>query len=174
MTEIVGDGSTLLKACRRDLKRLKTGLAKAGSTCHLAGVLNDTDCCPCVFNVNSLPSRQRIVNAESVGNKLDKVFVRAHVLSSLDGQLDCRHIPKGNNCDDFIKTKLSVDSEKCKVIEKNTRSQSECKEWFEPRKFRLTASMFGCGVKRRKSIYPTTIVKSITKPCQINGPSCVR
>ena len=165
--------STPLKACRSDLKRLKTGLEKAGSTCHLAGVLNDTDCCPCEFNVNSLPSRQRIVKAESVGNKLDKVFVRTHVLSSLDGQLDCSHIPKGNNCDDFIKTKLSVDSDKCKEIEKNTRSQSECKEWFEARKCRLTASMFGCVVKRRKSIYPTSIVNSITKPSQLKSKSCV-
>ena len=81
-------------------------------------MLSDTDCCPCELNVNSLTSRQRIVKAERVGNKLDKVFERTHVLSSLDGEIDCSHIPKGNDCDDFTKTKLSVDSEKCKKIEK--------------------------------------------------------
>lgn len=152
---------------------LKTGLEEARSTCYLIGVLTDTDCEPCKFDVNALPSRQRIVKAEGVGDKLEKTFVRSNILSKLDGKLDCSHVPGSDNCKEFISTKLIVDKKGCHEIEKNTRQQSQCKEWYDKRKCRLTASMFGVVVKRRKSIYPKSIVNTITKPSQAKNASCL-
>lgn len=152
---------------------LKTGLEEARSTCYLIGVLTDTDCEPCKFDVNALPSRQRIVKAEGVGDKLEKTFVRSNILSKLDGKLDCSHVPGSDNCKEFISTKLIVDKKGCHEIEKNTRQQSQCKEWYDKRKCRLTASMFGVVVKRRKSIYPKSIVNTITKPSQTKNASCL-
>ena len=67
--------------------------------------------------------------------------------------------------------KLFVNNEGCREIEKNTRKQNECEVWYKHRKCRLTSSLFGCVVKRRKTIYPKTIVNKITKPSQINA-SC--
>ena len=45
--------------------------------------------------------------------------------------------------------------------------------WYDKRKCRRTASMFGVVVKRRKSIYPKSIVKTITKPSQTKNASCL-
>ena len=159
--------STSEKVCKGDLERLKAGLEEARSTCYLTGVLADTDCEPCKFDVNALPSRQRIVKAKQVGNKLEKTFVRSTILSKLD------LVPASNICKEFISTKLNVGKEGCHEIEKNTRQQSQCKEWYEKRKCRLTASMFGVVVKRRKSIYLKSIVKTITKPSQTKNASCL-
>lgn len=166
--------ATSEKVSKGDLECLKAGLEEAGSSCHFIGVLTDTDCEPCKFDVNGLPSRQKIIKAEEVGDKLEKTFVTSNVLSKLDGKLDCSHVPASDNCKEFISTKLIVDKEVCYEIEKNTRQQSKCKEWFDKTKCRLTASMFGVVVKKRgKTIYPKSILNTITKPSQTKNSSCL-
>lgn len=50
---------------------------------------------------------------------------------------------------DFL-AKIQVSQEKQKMIELSTRGQSENEEWFEERKFRITASNFGLICKRKK------------------------
>ena len=72
--------ATSEKASKGDLECLKADLEEAGSSCHLIGVLTDTDCEPCKFDVNALPSRQIIIKAEKVGDKMEKTFVRSNVL----------------------------------------------------------------------------------------------
>ena len=46
-------------------------------------------------------------------------------------------------------------------IEKNTREQSSSDQWFNERQKRLTSSNFGAVVKRRKSIYPKSLMAKI-------------
>ena len=123
--------------------------------------------------VNALPSRQRNIKAEEVSDKLEKTYVRSNVLSKLDGKLDCSLVPLRDNCKKFIRNKLIVDKEVC--YETNTRQQSKCKEWFDKRKCRLTASMFGVAVKRRKSIYPKSILNTTKqiKQNQAKNVSCL-
>ena len=52
------------------------------------------------------------------------------------------------------------------------QKQNECQEWFQQRKCRLTASFFGCVMRRRKNIYPKSIVEKIQKPNKICSASC--
>jgi hypothetical protein len=108
-----------------------------------------------------------------VGNKLEKAFVRSAILSKLNEELDYTCVPASSSCKQFISTKLNVDKEGCHEIEKNTHQQSQCKEWYDKRKCRLTASMFGVVLKRRKSIYPNSIVKTITRTGQTRNASCL-
>ena len=164
--------STREKVSKDDLERLKTSLEKAGSTCHLVGILGNTNCEPCEFTANELPSRQRIMKAGEVGDKLDQTAVRSSILKKLTQNLDCTCVPDKENCEKYIMEKLFVNNEGCREIEKNTRKQNECEEWYKQRKCRLTSSLFGCVVKRRKTIYPKTIVNKITKPSQIKNASC--
>ena len=124
------------------------------SPCHLAGILQDTNCETCKFNVNDLPSRQRITKAEEVVSKLDETAVRSGILEKLSNDLDTAMIPDVEGCKRFIERNLAVGHGMCKDIEKSTREQNECREWYQLRKCRLTASLFGCVMKRRKSIYP--------------------
>jgi hypothetical protein len=63
-----------------DLERLKTSLEKPGSTCHLVGILGNTNYEPYEFTANELSSRQRIMKAGEVGEKLDQTAVRFSVL----------------------------------------------------------------------------------------------
>ena len=105
---VEGKRDSCEKVCKGDLERLKAGLEEA-STCYLIGVLTDTDCEPCRFDVNALPSRQRIVKAHEVGDKLEKTFVRSNILSKLDDKLDCSHVPGSDNCKEFISTRLMID-----------------------------------------------------------------
>ena len=60
-------------------------------------------------------------------------------------------------------------------IEKNTRKQASCDQWYQERKIRLTASNFGAVIKRRRTIYPKSLLQRIQnqskdskcpKPCQ--------
>ena len=112
------------------------------------------------------------MKAGEVGDKLDQTAVRSSILKKLTQNLDCTCLPDKENCEKYIMEKLFVNNEGCREIEKNTRKQNECEEWYKQRKCRLTSSLFGCVVKRRKTIYPKTIVNKITKPSQIKNASC--
>ena len=164
--------STREKVSKDDLEQLKTSLKKAGSTCHLVGILGNTNCEPCEFTANELTCRQRIMKAREAGDKLNETAVRSSILKKITRDLDCTYVPDKENCEKYIMEKLFVNNEGCREIEKNTRKQNECEEWYEQRKCRLTSSLFGCVVKRRKTIYPKTIVNKITKPSQIKNASC--
>ncbi len=155
------------KVSKGDLEHLKVGLQNAKSPCHLVEILQDTKCEPCQFNVNDLPSRQRITNAEDVVTKLDETAVRSSILENLTDVLDTAIIPDVEKCKKFVQQNLLVDNDMCRDIEKNTRKQNECEEWYQQRKCRLTASLFGCVMKRRKSIYPKSIVEKIQKPTKV-------
>ena len=164
--------STKEKVSKEDLEQLKASLENAGSTCHLIGILENTNCEPCESAANDLPSRQRMIKAGEVSDKLDQTAVRTNILKKLTQKLDCTSVPENESCKKYIMEKLFVDNEGCREIEKNTRKQNECEEWYKQRKCRLTSSIFGCVVKRRKTIYPKTIVNKVTKPSQIKNANC--
>ena len=50
---------------------------------------------------------------------------------------------------------------------------NKAKKWYEKRKCQLSALMCGVVVKRRKSIYPKSTVKTITKPSDTKNASCL-
>ena len=62
-----------------------------------------------------------------------------------------------------LKAMLDVSDSKHQEIEKNTRRQVECSEWFKERNMRLTSSNFGAVIKRRKQMYPKSLLNNIQK-----------
>ena len=159
------------KVTTSDLKQLKSDLEEANSACSLASILGDNNCEPSDFNVNYLPSRQRIIKAEEAVVKLDQTEVRSEILQLLNQELDCRPIPN-DKCRNFGKQKLEVNNEGRREIAKNTRKQNAGKEWYKQRQCRLTSSLFGCVIKRRKSIHPKSIISKVTKQIQTRNASC--
>ena len=77
--------STREKVSKDDLEQLKTSLEKAGSTCHLVGILGNTNCEPCEFTANELTSRQHIMKARKAGDKLNETAVRSSILKNNSG-----------------------------------------------------------------------------------------
>ena len=47
-----------------------------------------------------------------------------------------------------------------KEIEK--KKKSNCEQWYHERKIRITASNFGIIINRRKDLYPSSILKTLT------------
>jgi hypothetical protein len=74
-----------------------------------------------------LSSRQRIIKAREVGDKLDHTVVRSRILDNLNKNLDCTSIPDNENCEIVVKEKLVVDNEGCREIEKNIRNKTSAK-----------------------------------------------
>lgn len=70
---------------------------------------------------------------------------------------------------------LKVTENDCKAIEKCTRKQSKCNEWFRHRKWRLTASRFGeitrMTCRRNKNKLCKTLINShkIVRKCLLHG-----
>ena len=91
---------------KSDLELLKLGLQNANSPCQLTEILQDTNCEPCEFNVNNLPSRQRITNAEEVAGKLNEPAVRLGILENLCNDLDTAIIPADGKSKMFVQQSL--------------------------------------------------------------------
>ena len=94
------------KLSKSDLELLKLGLQNPNSPCQLAEILQDTNCKPCEFNVNNLPSRQRITNAEEVVGKLNETAVWLGILENLCNGLDTAIIPANRKSKMFVQQSL--------------------------------------------------------------------
>ncbi|CAC5420358.1 unnamed protein product [Mytilus coruscus] len=76
---------------------------------------------------------------------------------------------------DYRQLEKIVTENECKAIEKCTRKQSKCNEWFRHRKWRLTASRFGeitrMTCRRNKNKLCKTLINShkIVRNCLLHG-----
>ena len=66
-----------------------------------------------------------------------------------------------DNDTDIVKDNLSKSHDELLEIERNTRGQASCEQWYVERNMKLTASNFGGVIKRRKSIYPKSLLDKI-------------
>ena len=62
---------------------------------------------------------------------------------------------------DIVKDNLSKNHDEILEVERNTRGQASCERWYVERNMRLTASNFGGVIRRRKSIYPKSLLDKI-------------
>ena len=161
--------STKEKVTKHDLEKLKSGL-EACSNCPLVGLLTDNNCTPSSYGVNKLPSRKHMIDLKVSKCNLEKTNVRDAIMSKLTETTVYPLIPE--QCTAFVAEKLCVDHQVCLDIEKNTRAQSKSAEWHIARKCRLTASMFGNVMNRRKNHYPKSIVNKIINPSCFTSSSC--
>ena len=70
----------------------------------------------------------------------------------------------------FIQS-LHVSAEKIREIERNTKDQHQSPHWFNARRYRLTASLFGEVLRRRPDTAPDSLVLRIIEPKQFTTPA---
>lgn len=109
------------KLSESDLEQLKVWLLSS----QLVEISQDATCGPCKPNVNNLPFRQRITNAEEVISKLDETAARLGILEKLSNELDTAAIIADERCKTFDQQSLSVNNDMCKHRGKSTRKQNQ-------------------------------------------------
>ena len=70
-----------------------------------------------------------------------------------------------------FKASLNVMEDVIRKIEQSTRAQRQSLHWFNARRYRLTASLFGLVLQRRDTTPPNKLVLRIIQPRQINAPA---
>ena len=138
------------KVSKSDLENLKSGLEQAGANCPLVGLIADNECNPSSYNENELPSRKKLLEIKQSKSNLESTHVRDSVVSKLTETTDYTYVPN-EQCKAFVQSKPSTNHTTCSDIEKNTRAQSKSTEWFEQRKCRVTASLFGQVIKEKEN-----------------------
>lgn len=71
--------------------------------------------------------------------------------------------------DEFVSSKLSVTAEKARQIEVQTRAQSKSQMWYEARRLRLTASLFGRVRQLKPTTSPDNLVLTILGVKKLHG-----
>lgn len=147
------------KVSKTDLKRLRNSL---DDNCPLAYLLDEHDCEPFDYNkyCQNLPSRQELNKKKKVLLHLNTESIRTQVLKNLDETSDPLIVLSPEQLE-IVNNKVKVSINESLEIERNTRGQADCPEWYQHREKRLTASNFGAVMNRRVSIYPKTILEKI-------------
>ena len=91
---------------------------------------------------------------------VDQIFT--NVPSALDTQLFTEEQLK------LVKNSVLITVDEAKEICLSTMRQSQDPRWYVERSKRITASVFGKVINRRKSVHPTSLVKSITEKTMPN------
>lgn len=81
--------------------------------------------------------------------------------SSVNPQATVHSIPNTQSLKETVrafKSSLEVSPEKAREIEHNTRQQSSSQLWFDVRRFKITASLFGQVLSRRVDTPPDNLV----------------
>ena len=60
-----------------------------------------------------------------------------------------------------MKDNLSKNHDELLEVERNTRGQASCEQWYVERNKRLTASNFGGVIRRRESVYLKSLLDKI-------------
>ena len=91
---------------------------------------------------------------------VDQIFT--NVPSALDTQLFTEEQLK------LVKNSVLITVDEAKEICLSTMRQSQDPRWYVERSKRITASVFGKVINRRKSVHPTSLLKSITEKTMPN------
>lgn len=73
------------------------------------------------------------------------------------------------NTVDAFKASLAVSDETIRKVERDTRQQRNSPGWYNVRRYRLTASMFGYVLRRRPNTPPDSLVLGILQPKQFSS-----
>ena len=119
-----------------------------------------------------LPEFLDKVKGEQLGISLllDSHFCR----STVEQQTTSHSIPSTQDLQETVmafKTSLQVSPEKAREIECNTRQQRFSQLWFNVRRYRITASIFGPVLSRRVDTPPDNLVLRIIQPKKFSTPA---
>ena len=86
--------------------------------------------------------------------------VRTDILKQLDESSDPLIVLSPEQIE-TVKSRVKVSVEERLEIERNTRGQADCSEWYQHREKRLTASNFGAVMNRKESIFPKSLLEKM-------------
>lgn len=89
-------------------------------------------------------------------------------------QPSAHHVPDALQLKETIaafKSSLELTCDQAREIERNTRDQRNCPLWFNVRRHRITASLFGCVVSRKPTTPPHSLVMRIIQPKHFSTPA---
>jgi hypothetical protein len=146
------------KVTKSDLKRLRESLDDKSP---LVDVLDECDCEPFDYDdyCKNLPSKIKLENKKKTLLHLNTENVRTDILKQLDNTFDPFDVLYPEEIA-VVKNKVNGSVDESLEIERNTRGQADCPEWFQHRQIRLTASNFGGVMNRRDNISQNTSRKN--------------
>ena len=103
---------------------------------------------------------------DTEGNNIDQPEmqessrIRPDVFGEMSSEIDFALL---GSCLDDTALKVGVSVARARIVEEETRSQSKSSLWHFERSKRLTSSLFGRIINRRKKIFPKSIIETITK-----------
>ena len=145
-----------------DLRRLTENLSKAGKASLFCDAIESNKHEPCTSFQTSV-TRQVSKQVELTLDDIETV-AENNVIVQMFGKMNC-NVDASAMQEDELQTKIlrvvQVSKQEAINICANTLGQSEQSQWFEERKVRLTASVFGKVMNRRQTLYPTSLIKCI-------------
>jgi hypothetical protein len=157
-----------------EIEKLASKLNVLEEKSYLGSLLGSNDCKPYAFEAihQELPAKKR--HTESLTLNLNDTAIRDKVLDNLQPTSVERSYSYSATVQ-TLKHSANITHSEILQIEKNTRDQSSSDTWFDERHKRLTSSNFGAVVKRRKKIFPKSLLNKIQnqskqakcpEPCQ--------
>ena len=144
-----------------EIKNFSNNLKQQGKADYLRRVIESNDHQPHQFDKfhQNLPSKKQLAEFRKPEININDHSVREKMFENMEHPgVNWSYIDEKNV--EFVK-ELSVTNQKLREVERNTRDQSTCDRWFEERRQRITSSNFGAVIKRRKSIYPKSILNNL-------------
>jgi hypothetical protein len=145
---------------QNDIHKLVDSLQCKGKAEYSSNILQSNNFQPVLFEEmhSKLPSKK--CRTEQAACNLNDYHVRDQTLEHLKH----KKINLANVTAEIAAqaASLEVTHDQFLEIERNTRGQVSSDRWYNERKHRITASNFGLVIKRRKSIYPKSIIKTLT------------
>ena len=152
-----------------DIKNLATSLTEIDENSYLGNLLKSNDYQPCPFETMHLdmPSKKR--HSESMYLSINDSSVRDKIFERLPSTTPDKSMA---NCDaiNSLRSLFKISRAEVLQIEQNTREQSPSDMWFDERQKRLTSSNFGAVIKRRKQMFPKSLLATIHKSKQSTCP----
>ena len=150
-----------------EIHALSTALQKAGKCQLLCAALSGNNYLPCTTFTTSANRSLRI--AESNREPEKKIAVLDLQDTGFFDRFSTYHPQLTNNiklspeCEKYFMENIVLNVKNSKLIEYETRLQSESKSWFIHRALRLTSSIFGRVMTRKGTTNPENLVKEVCK-----------
>eukprot|EP00794_Sanderia_malayensis_P011636 gene11636-12835_t len=160
-----------LKTTKDNLQILTNHLNAAGKAALLCGAIASNDFQPSTsFETSNTLRLARSHNPKDLCNDLDREniaietvvnVVFQHIAEEVSSITSQEKLYFDNDTAEKIRSTLCIDTEKSKEICVETKDQSDSKVWYAEGSKRIITSIFGKIMNRKKSLHPTSLIKSV-------------
>ena len=150
----------------QQIENLAVDLTKAGKASLFCSALASNSYKPCAMFKTSCNVSSRLDPAmQEVVNGIKQPVIHA-LFQNMENTME-KFI--GSNDAIEISQKVGVSKDNAYDICINTLQQANCTSWYLQKSKRITASIFGKVINRRKTLFPTTLVKLILQKSMNKG-----